>query len=187
MQAKLTETVPDREARQRLRVLLAQLTPKQRAAVDRVIEAEIAGVPLASLLGGENGICSHTAYYKKGGWNDNAAWREALDIARGLSFDDRLRGAVKRARETIVLASPDAARALVGMLATNEDGSLKHEPALALRAAESILNRADRSTADRSGGMTVNVSGDDIAQARDEAAQWEAAHFAERERFRDQG
>lgn len=42
MQAKLTETVPDREARQRLRVLLAQLTPKQRAAVDRVIAAEMA-------------------------------------------------------------------------------------------------------------------------------------------------
>lgn len=139
------------------------------------------GESLASLLGGENAICSHTAYYKKGGWNDNAAWREALDIARGLSFDDRLRGAVKRARESIVLASPDAARVLVGMLATNEDGSLKNDPALVLRAAESILNRADRSTADRSGGMTVNVSGDDIAQARDDAAQWE------RERFRDQG
>lgn len=185
MQAKLTESVPDREARQRLRVLLAQLTPKQRAAVDRVIAAEIAGESLASLLTGENAICSHTAYYKKGGWNDNAAWREALDIARGLSFDDRLQGAVRRAREAIVLASPEAARTLVAMLATvkTEDGSetLKHDPALVLRAAESILNRADRSTADRSGTMTVNISGDDIAQARDDAAQWE------RERFRDQG
>ena len=162
-----TPVDPLAATRARLSAALALLTMKQRGAIDAIIAAEMTGQSIDSLIAAK--AFSHKTYYGAGGWYHNEQFQTALKQAREVSFDARLSAAVRRARETIVLAAPDAAARLVAML------EIEDKPEIALRASESILNRADRSVADRSGGAAAIVTGDDIAGALAELDEWKQA------------
>ena len=171
VQGKLTNSaLADHEARARLHAALNRLTAKQRAGVQRIVAAEMTGESIESLLTGEGAMCSHTTYYGAGGWSHNADFVEALRLAREINFDVRLAASVRRARELIVTSSPQAAEKLVTFL--------QHEDAaVSMRAALSILDRADRSTAVQA-AVGVTISADDMAAAREEVRRWEAEQFA---------
>jgi len=98
-----------------LLTLLGRLTPRQRQAVVRIVEAELAGVPLRALLEGPNRICTKTTYYRtspRPGWHHQARFREALAMARRDAAGHRLATALEEAIEELTLAAPEAAREL---------------------------------------------------------------------------
>lgn len=68
-----------------LRDVLAQLTAQQASGVQRIVEAELAGNSLSSLLDCEGQICTSTTYYGSGknkGWRGKPLFNEALRLAR---------------------------------------------------------------------------------------------------------
>ena len=151
-----------------------RLTPQMRTGITRIIEADLCGWTLDSLLeSGPGQMCAHSTYYGPHGWSHKPDFVECLRLARELSFDDRLRAATRRARERIVMAAPDAADKLVTAMGNEDIG-------IALRAAESVLNRTSKATADQSPiNAVVTVTADDLAAARDAAAAWEKEHFGQ--------
>lgn len=61
---------------------LADLTSQQAAGVVRIVQAELDGRPISSLLDCPNQICTSSTYYRKGGWRDKESFQLALDLAR---------------------------------------------------------------------------------------------------------
>lgn len=120
-----------------LLTLLGRLTPRQRQAVVRIVEAELAGVPLRVLLEGPNRICTKTTYYRtkpRPGWHHQARFREALAMARRDAAGHRLATALEEAIEELTLAAPEAAREL--------RRQVRGDPA-AVQALASALGRAE--------------------------------------------
>ena len=123
-----------------LLTLLGRLTPRQRQAVVRIVEAELAGVPLRALLEGPNRICTKTTYYRtspRPGWHHQARFREALAMARRDAAGHRLATALEEAIEELTLAAPEAARELRRQVR----GDLAAVQALASAADEDVVLR----------------------------------------------
>lgn len=68
-----------------LEEVLALLTGQQARGVVRIVQAELAGEPLSSLLDREGQICTSTTFYgsgKRRGWKGKPEFRRALELAR---------------------------------------------------------------------------------------------------------
>ena len=95
--------------------LLAQLTAQQAAGVVRIVQAELAGKPLSSLLDCPGQICTSTTYYGSGrrtGWQDRPTFRKALATARRDYRAWWLEHGTSEALHVLASATPSAARAL---------------------------------------------------------------------------
>jgi hypothetical protein len=98
-----------------LGAVLARLTPQQAAGVQRIVEAELQGRSLSSLLDCPEQICTSTTYYGSGkskGWKHKPEFNLALDLARRDYRRWLLDNGVGDALVILANAAPDAARAL---------------------------------------------------------------------------
>lgn len=79
--------------------MLGKLTPRQRAAIDRIVQhVFVDNQPWAALFRGDDKITSEASYYRKGkvdpetgkrkgyGWGHDPAFQEALDAAKRLAL-----------------------------------------------------------------------------------------------------
>lgn len=128
---------------------LAGLTAQQAAGVVRIVQAELEGRSLASLLDCADQICTSTTFYGSGrrvGWNGRPAFREALELARLEYRAWLLAHGTGEALLVLAEASPEAARVLrhqvrgddaalavlVRVLEREEDVALRKDAARAL-------------------------------------------------------
>jgi len=103
-----------------LEAVLAKLSAQQAAGVQRIIEAELAGRSLSSLLDCSGQICTSTTYYghksKNGrdrpGWNAKPEFRQALTLARRDYRAWMLEHGTSEALQVLASTAPSAARAL---------------------------------------------------------------------------
>jgi hypothetical protein len=100
----------DFEPSERLLGLMEALTPQQRRAVPRIVEALMGGEPLTGLLKGEGKICAWKTYYQKPrGWAHQETFQAALQAALREYDQARLQVAVRDAAERMRRATPLAA------------------------------------------------------------------------------
>ena len=108
-------------ASEELEAVLAKLSSKQAAGVQRIIEAELAGRSLSSLLDCSDQICTSTTYYgyksKNGrrdrpGWNAKPEFRQALILARRDYRAWMLEHGTSEALQVLASTAPSAARVL---------------------------------------------------------------------------
>lgn len=95
--------------------LLARLTAQQARGVLRIVQAEIDGRTITSLLEGEDRICAATTYYgggKRKGWRDKPTFRRALDLARQEYRSWMLQHGTEEALAILSATAPESARAL---------------------------------------------------------------------------
>jgi len=95
-----------------LRGVLRQLSGQQSAGVLRIVQAELEGRSIASLLAGPGRICNHSTYYRRGGWRDKAAFNQALGLARRDYRAWLLEHGTQEALTLLAEGAPHAARAL---------------------------------------------------------------------------
>ncbi len=98
----------DFEFSARLQTLMSQLTPKQRAAIPRLMEVG-RGVSYRSLLRGPDKICAvRTFYHRPRGWWHQPAFRAALALARKEFDAVQLETVVEDAAARLRRAAPTA-------------------------------------------------------------------------------
>jgi hypothetical protein len=98
-----------------LQRVLAQLSPQQAAGVLRIVQAELEGRSLSSLLDREGQICTSTTFYgsgKRKGWRHKPEFNQALELARRDYRKWLLEYGVGDALAILAGAAPEAARAL---------------------------------------------------------------------------
>jgi len=98
-----------------LSAALAVLTAQQARGVVRIVQAELAGEPISSLLDHPGQMCTSTTYYgsgKRRGWKDKAEFREALRLARRDYRQWLLEESTGEALSILGSTAPEAARAL---------------------------------------------------------------------------
>lgn len=98
-----------------LQAALAGLSAQQARGVQRIVQAELAGQSLSSLLDCADQICTSTTYYGSGrrrGWRDKPAFQRALALARRDYRQWMLRNGVDEALAVLAETAPHAARAL---------------------------------------------------------------------------
>jgi hypothetical protein len=95
---------------------LAALTSQQATGVIRIVEAEIDGRTLTSLLEGDDRICAYATYYGRGksdtGWKDKPEFQRALELARRDYRKWLLEHSTSEAMLILASAAPEATRAL---------------------------------------------------------------------------
>jgi hypothetical protein len=107
--------VEARWASDELKEALAKLTSQQATGVLRIVQAELDGRSLSSLLDCPDQICTSTTYYGSGrrkGWKDKETFQRALDLARRDYRSWALEHGTGEALLILADSSPDAARAL---------------------------------------------------------------------------
>jgi hypothetical protein len=95
--------------------VLAQLSPQQAAGVLRIVQAELEGRSLSSLLDREGQICTSTTFYgsgKRKGWRHKPEFNQALELAKRDYRKWLLEYGVGDALAILAGAAPEAARAL---------------------------------------------------------------------------
>ncbi len=137
-----------RWASDELRAALAQLTSQQAAGVVRIVQAELDGRPLSSLLDCPGQICTSTTYYgsgKRPGWKGKPAFQRALELARRDYRTWALEHGTSEALTVLADASAPAARALRHQVVGDEQAlavlaELLHseQPAERLAAAQGL-------------------------------------------------
>jgi hypothetical protein len=95
-----------------LRSALRRLSGQQAAGVLRIVQAELAGRSITSLLEGEDRICNQSTYYRRGGWRDKPAFNQALELARRDYRAWMLEHGTQEALVLLAEGAPVAARAL---------------------------------------------------------------------------
>lgn len=97
---------------------LAKLSPAQAKGIIRIVEAEMAGETVESLLRGTRKICSRSTFYRERGWWHNRKFRAALDLARkeirAKTMTSALDEAIDELKRTTPLAARDLRRQIVG-------------------------------------------------------------------------
>ena len=157
-------TAPDEMFSAELLDRLGQLTPKQRAAIPRIVRVRSEGGSIESLLRGEERICTRSTFYGRGqdrpGWYQQPAFRETLAMAQREYDTAVLRGSVQEAAEILRRTAPLAAGLVQQMileakraLAAGDDTSpalrtLKRlltdeDPGIRLRAARMLQQVVD--------------------------------------------
>jgi len=94
---------------------LAQLSAQQAAGVVRIVQAELEGQPLSSLLDCRGQICTSTTYYgsgKRRGWKGKIEFQTALSLAKRDYRAWWLEHGTAEALQILASATPSAARAL---------------------------------------------------------------------------
>jgi hypothetical protein len=95
--------------------ILSQLSAQQAAGVLRIVQAELEGHSLSSLLDCPGQICTSTTFYgsgKRGGWRHKPEFNQALELARRDYRRWMLDHGVGDALALLSQAAPEAARAL---------------------------------------------------------------------------
>lgn len=125
---------------------LGRLTAQQSAGVLRIVQAELEGRGVTSLLDRDGQICTSTTYYnRKRGWAHKAEFQQALALARRDYRSWMLEWGGRDALAILAQTAPDGARALrqqvvgdgealaalVGLL-DSEDARMRLEAATAL-------------------------------------------------------
>lgn len=114
---KKTESNPTRfRPSDELSAVLATLTPKQRAAIPRLVECDLAGASKEALFSGPNKICHRSVFYEN--WVKNpifvAALKLALAEARPAVMERVVGDTVTRLQEIAPLAAADLERQIIG-------------------------------------------------------------------------
>lgn len=107
--------VEARWASDELKEALAKLTSQQATGVLRIVQAELEGRSLSSLLDCPDQICTSTTYYGSGrrkGWKDKPIFLRALELARRDYRTWALEHGTGEALTILAGGSPAAARAL---------------------------------------------------------------------------
>lgn len=176
-------------ATEELVALLVELTPRQRAAIERIVEhVYIRNQPLVVLLTGPNPICSERRYYDKGvfdeatgawrkqpGWHHDPKFQAALKEARRLALMARTREeliAWQEAKRTARLATPLVVAGLTSIANATE-----------LRNADGQMAEVARTTEDKDRIAAAKILLDyakpevtlDEAETNAEQDWWEAA------------
>lgn len=128
-----------------LRAALRALSGQQSAGVFRIVQAELEGRSIASLLAGPDRICNHSTYYRSGGWRDKPAFNQALELARRDYRSWLLEHGTQEALTLLAESAPHAARALRQQVSGDEQAvgvliGVLEDPDAALRmmAAEHL-------------------------------------------------
>ena len=103
-----------------LRYALGRLTAQQAEGIRRIVQAELGGLGITSLLQGPDRICAANTYYRRGGWRDKPAFNEALELARGDYRAWQLDHGASEALTILAEGAPWAARALRRQVAGDE-------------------------------------------------------------------
>lgn len=124
--------------------MLGKLTPRQRAAIDRIVQhVFINNQPWAHLFRGDDKITSEAAYYRKGkvdddgkrsgyGWGHDPDFQEALDAAKRLALATQQResmGHLQRAKRYAEQAAGPAVQTWVNVMAFGVDDRARNEAA----------------------------------------------------------
>ena len=117
-----------------LQSALTDLTSQQAAGVVRIVQAELDGRAISSLLDCADQICTSSTYYRKGGWKDKESFQLALDLARRDYRTWALEHGTSEALTILAGGAAPAARALRHQV--EGDGS-------ALAALEALLDSDD--------------------------------------------
>jgi hypothetical protein len=96
--------------------VLATLTPKQRAAIPRLVECDLAGQSKEALFNGKDKICHRSVYF--GNWVKNPVFIAALSLAlaeaRPAVMEKVVTDTVARLQEIAPLAANDLERQIIG-------------------------------------------------------------------------
>ncbi len=99
-----------------LNAVLATLTPKQRAAIPRLVECDLAGQSKEVLFSGDNKICHRSVYFEN--WVKNPVFVAALNLAlaeaRPAVMEKVVVDTVARLQEIAPLAANDLERQIIG-------------------------------------------------------------------------
>jgi hypothetical protein len=99
-----------------LNAVLATLTPKQRAAIPRLVECDLSGQSKEALFSGENKICHRSVYFEN--WITNKVFVAALNLAlaeaRPAMIQSVVTDTVERLRQIAPLAANDLERQITG-------------------------------------------------------------------------
>lgn len=108
--------VEARWASAELQTVLAHLSSQQAAGVVRIVQAELEGQSLSSLLDCTDQICTSTTFYGSGkrrrGWKDKPEFQKALELARRDYRVWALEHGTSEALTILADAAAPAARAL---------------------------------------------------------------------------
>lgn len=166
---------------------LADLTPKQRAAIPRIVDhVYLRNLPILQLLDGPDPPCARRVYYQRGeidaetghwlrrpGWGHNPKFQKALRLAARLAiraqYDEKM-AAMALASYKAGMAAPDYVDTLIAIArqARLENGILMvrmTEDKDSIAAAK-VLNDM---------GQSVNRLPDDESSDSDAADWWAAA------------
>ena len=108
-----SDTAPDEMFSAELLDRLGQLTPKQRAAIPRIVRVQSEGGSIESLLEGEDRICTRRTFDGRGGWYYQPAFHGTLAMAQGEYNAAVAREAVQEAAEMLRRTAPLALEALM--------------------------------------------------------------------------
>jgi hypothetical protein len=126
---------------------LAELTAQQAAGVVRIVQAELEGRSLTSLLESDDRICASTTYYGRGGkpgWNGKPAFQRALKLARRDYREWLLMHGTGETLAILAQTSPEAARLLRHQVVGDEAALAVLETCLQAREAELRMSAARR-------------------------------------------
>lgn len=132
--------------------MLGKLTPRQRAAIDRIVQhVFINNQPWAGLFRGDDKITSEASYYRKGkvdpetgersgfGWGHDPKFLEALDAAKRLALAGQQReslGHLQRAKRYAEQAAGPAVQTWVHVMAFGNDDAAR------IKAAQAVIDLA---------------------------------------------
>lgn len=126
---------------------LAMLTPQQARGVQRIVEAELEGRTLSSLLDCPGQICTSTTYYgsgKRRGWKGKPGFRTALTLARRDYREWMLNNGTGEALILLARTAPEAVRALRQQIVGDRPAIAALEVALQASEPELRINAAKR-------------------------------------------
>jgi len=136
-----------RWASDELAEVLAKLTSQQARGVVRIVEAEIEGRSLSSLLDCPGQICTSTTYYgsgKRRGWKDKVHFQRSLELARRDYRQWLLEHSTGEALAILASTAPLAVRALRHELVGDTPAIRSLEVALYASDPELRANAAKR-------------------------------------------
>jgi len=147
--------------------ILAELTPQQARGVVRIVQAELEGRSLSSLLDCPDQICTSTTYYgsgKRKGWKDKSLFQAALKLARRDYREWLLHESTGEALMLLARTAPEAVRALRQQIVGDQPAIAALE--VALQASEPGL-RANAAKRLGQTGLSVVVPALAAALARE--------------------
>jgi hypothetical protein len=124
---------------------LARLSAQQANGVVRIVQAELEGRSLSSLLDCPGQICTSTTFYGSGrrrGWKGKPEFVAALELARRDYREWMLEHGTGEAMAVLASTAPDAARALRQRVAGDAPALAALELALTARESNLRINAA---------------------------------------------
>lgn len=174
-------------AAQELAEMLARLTTRQRAAIDRIVEhVFINNQPWAGLFRGDDKICREAFYYSRGtvdeetgersgfGWGHNPDFQEALQHAKRLALETQGRERLRWLQQAKLRAEQEALHAVevwVHVMNYGKDDFAR------INAAAKVIELAFRGMEDRGNSRDVSLEQDWWSAAEDDEPRLKRADF----------